>query len=111
MRFAMIIASTAVLSVAGAKALPAAPLAPVSSAPTIAAVHAPVAALLLVQDPTTTQPQPQTSKGDVKVDITTTTTHWYADPFWVAIGVIALVVIVLLVALAGRSGGTTTVVR
>jgi hypothetical protein len=108
----MIIASTAVLSVAGAKALPAAPPVPVSSAPTIAAVHAPVAAMLLVQDPATAQPQPQTAKGDVKVDINTTTTRsWYADPFWVAIGVIALVVIVLLVAFAGRGGGTTTVVR
>ena len=111
----MIIASAAVLSVAGAKTLPAATQAPLSQAP-VAMVHAPIAALAALQDPANPQPaqpaQPQTSKGDVKVDINTTTTHsWYADPFWVAIGVIALVVIVLLVAFAGRGGGTTTVVR
>jgi hypothetical protein len=110
----MIIASAAVLSVAGAKTLPAATQAPVSHAP-VAMVQAPIAAIAALQDAGGAQPtpaQPQTSKGDVKVDINSTTTHsWYADPFWIAIGVIALVVIVLLVAFAGRGGSSTTVVR
>lgn len=34
---------------------------------------------------------------------------WYTSPTWIAIGAIALVVIVLLIVMAGRGGGTTIV--
>jgi len=38
---------------------------------------------------------------------------WYASPVWIAIGVIALVLVIMLVAMAARGGGGggTTVVR
>ena len=36
---------------------------------------------------------------------------WYANPVWLAIGGIALVVLVLLVVTASKGGGGTTVVR
>ncbi|MGH7607500.1 MAG: hypothetical protein ACREME_09185 [Gemmatimonadales bacterium] len=36
---------------------------------------------------------------------------WYTQPVWIAIGVIALIVIILLIAMAGRGGGRTTVVK
>jgi hypothetical protein len=34
---------------------------------------------------------------------------WYTNPVWIAIGVIALVVLVLLIVMATRGGGTTVV--
>ncbi len=37
--------------------------------------------------------------------------RWYASPVWIAIGVLAAVVLVLLIAMALRGGGGTTVVR
>jgi hypothetical protein len=108
----ILMTSAAALLIAGATALPAAPSASASTLPAIAAVQAPVSAYLtVVQEP---QAQPQSQGGEVKlkVDINDNSgTVWYADPFWIAIGVIALVVVVLLVALATRGGGTTTVVR
>ena len=107
MRFVTMMTSAAVLLFAGANTAPAATHGATGSA---WAVQAPVVATLAtVQD---AQPQPP-AKGevDVNVDLDNDGAVWYADPFWIAVGVIALVVIVLLVALAGRGGGTTTVVR
>jgi len=48
----------------------------------------------------------------VQVDIKTTESHseWYTHPVWIAIGVIALVLIIALIAMAGRRN-TTTVVK
>lgn len=34
---------------------------------------------------------------------------WYTNPVWIAIGVIALVLIIALIVMAGRRGGTTVV--
>ena len=105
MRFVTMMTSAAVLLFASANVAPAAP-----QSGSAWMVQAPVVATLAtVQD---AQPQPP-AKGevDVDVDLDSGGTVWYADPFWIAVGVIALVVIVLLVALAGRGGGTTTVVR
>lgn len=52
----------------------------------------------------------------VKVELTTTgtTTTWYTDPFWLAIGGVAVLIIIVLAIMASRSSGTkstTTVVR
>jgi hypothetical protein len=51
----------------------------------------------------------------VKVDVTTTESHtsWYADPMWLAIGGLALLIVIVLAVMAGRGrdSGTTTVVR
>jgi len=48
---------------------------------------------------------------DAKIEIKTTDSHgaWYTQPVWIAIGIIALVLIVALIAMAGRRGNTTVV--
>jgi hypothetical protein len=62
------------------------------------------APLALLQDP-----------APVKVDVHTTETHtvWYTDPVWLAIGgvVVLLIIILAVVAVRGRDGSNTTVVR
>lgn len=35
--------------------------------------------------------------------------QWYANPVWIAIGGLALIVLVTLIVMAGRGGGTTVV--
>jgi hypothetical protein len=46
--------------------------------------------------------------SEVNVDIDAGGGAWYTDPVWIAIGVVALVIIVLAVALSNR-GGTTVI--
>jgi len=48
---------------------------------------------------------------DAKIEIKTTDSHgaWYTQPVWIAIGIIALVLILALIAMAGRRGNTTVV--
>jgi hypothetical protein len=55
------------------------------------------------------QPQPPPS-GEIDVDITTTSDggDWYANPVWIGIGAVALLLIVVLVVMASR-GGTTVI--
>ncbi len=57
---------------------------------------------------TTTLQEP----SGVKVDVKTTESHseWYTHPVWIAIGVIVFVLIIALIAMAGRRN-TTTVVK
>jgi hypothetical protein len=112
MRFAMMMSSVAVLLCAGASDAQAATR-DVSAPSAVAAVAIPVSAALATVQDAQAQPQPQTSPGDVKVDIGVERTEhvWYADPMWIALGVVALVVIVLAIVLAGRGGDSTTVVR
>jgi hypothetical protein len=55
----------------------------------------------------TQQSQP-VQPPSVDVDVDTADGSWYANPVWIAVGVIALVLIVALVVMAGR-GGTTVV--
>jgi hypothetical protein len=58
--------------------------------------------LAALQDPNVT----------VQINDNTTRTSWYTQPMWLAIGGVALVVIILIAVLAGRSGrGNTTVVK
>ncbi|PYO93833.1 MAG: hypothetical protein DMD62_08325 [Gemmatimonadetes bacterium] len=46
-----------------------------------------------------------------KVEIKTGESHaaWYTQPVWIAIGVIALVLIIVLISMAGRRNNTTVV--
>jgi hypothetical protein len=54
----------------------------------------------------------QDAKVTVQVNDNTTHTSWYTQPIWLAIGGVALVVIILIAVLAGRAGrGNTTVVK
>jgi hypothetical protein len=57
------------------------------------------------------QQQPAQPEGriDVNVDLDRDGGAWYTNPVWVAIGVIALIVLVLLIVMATRGGGTTIV--
>jgi hypothetical protein len=96
----MIVATAVLLSV-GAGAASAAPTMDVPYLMTVSAV----------QDPA---PPPQTSGGDVKVDVDLDddgATVWYTDPLWIVLGAAAVIVVVALVAAAARGGGGTTVVR
>jgi amino acid transporter len=49
-----------------------------------------------------------------KLDVDINVNHhsggrWYANPVWIAIGALALIVLVVLIVMAGRGGGTTIV--
>jgi hypothetical protein len=50
---------------------------------------------------------------DINVDINVNrgATPWYRSPVWIAIGVLALVILVLIVVLATRAGVGTTIVK
>jgi hypothetical protein len=56
------------------------------------------------------QGQPVQGKVDVNIN-----THsggggaWWANPIWIAIGVIALVLLVVIIAMAARGSGTTVI--
>jgi anti-sigma-K factor RskA len=62
---------------------------------------------------------PAESETDIDVDVTerettteTTTSEpavWYANPFWMTAGAMAVVVVVVLLIAAGRSGGPTVI--
>ncbi len=48
----------------------------------------------------------------VRVDVHTpeSNTIWYADPFWIAVGGVALLIIIVLAVMASRRGKTTTTI-
>jgi hypothetical protein len=48
---------------------------------------------------------------DAKIEIKTTDSQgaWYTQPVWIAIGIIALVLVLALIAMAGRRNNTTVV--
>ncbi|HET8713224.1 MAG TPA: hypothetical protein VFM23_06020 [Gemmatimonadales bacterium] len=53
-----------------------------------------------------------TTTQDAKVDINVNEKQggaWYTNPVWIAIGIIALVLIIALIAMAGRGRDTTVV--
>lgn len=45
----------------------------------------------------------------IDVDVNAGGAAWYTDPIWIAIGVIALVVLILLIAMATRRNNTTVI--
>ena len=51
----------------------------------------------------------QGAKIEVTTNNQTTRGAWYTQPVWIAIGIIALVLIIALIAMAGRRGNTTVV--
>lgn len=78
------------------------------SAPGLAAAAvAPGAASSVVSFQEAPPAQPQAPS--LTIDVDTDEGAWYASPVWIAIGVLALVLIVALIMMAGRGG--TTVVR
>ena len=51
---------------------------------------------------------------DAKIEVTTNRSSrgaWYTQPVWIAIGVIALVLVIALIAMAGRRRDNTTVIK
>jgi len=68
---------------------------------------APVA--MLESQQTSPQPQPP----QINVEVNRGSRGWYANPVWLAIGGIALVIVILMIVMAARGGGPggTTVVR
>lgn len=50
---------------------------------------------------------------DAKIEVNTHNTHgaWYTQPVWIAIGIIAVVLIIVLISMAGRGRSNTTVVK
>jgi hypothetical protein len=110
MRFRMIMTSAAALLFAGAVPVKASPVdqapAPNAVAAVVQTSVTPSLALLQQQPPA--EPAQQTRVT------TETTTSWYADPIWIGVGLVALLVVILLIALASRrsdGGSTTTVIR
>ena len=78
-----------------------------TSAPMIGAM-AVLDAQTTAQPPAQQQPQPP----QINVEVNRGGRAWYANPVWVAIGGVALVLVVLLIVVAARGGGGgTTVVR
>ena len=56
---------------------------------------------------------PAQPSGKVDVDINVNRGQgggrWYANPVWIAIGALAVIVLIALIVMAGRGGGTTIV--
>jgi formate-dependent nitrite reductase membrane component NrfD len=52
----------------------------------------------------------QESPVKVEVQTTESTTSWYADPFWLGVGGVAVLIVLVLAVMASRSGKTTTTV-
>jgi hypothetical protein len=80
------------------------------AAPAVTASGSVVAASAVenVQQPDPPPPAQPSARLDIDID-TDRGGAWYTQPIWIAIGVIALIVIVALIAMAGRGGGTTVV--
>jgi hypothetical protein len=101
MRFPMLITTAAAILMSGATVAPAATTAASSSKLVAMSVPMAISAAQNVPEP------------EIKVDINLADdrTVWYADPFWIVIGVAVIGLIVVLVALSSRGGGGTTVIR
>jgi cell division protein FtsW (lipid II flippase) len=50
-------------------------------------------------------------QAKIEVKTTDSSGAWYTQPVWIAIGVIALILIIVLISLAGRGRSNTTVVK
>jgi len=97
-----LMAAGAALILATATTAPQTHAAPLPSAAIVVSAHAAPLAATTVVAPV----------QDAKIEITTndhTSRAWYTQPVWIAIGIIALVLIIALIAMAGRRGNTTVV--
>lgn len=98
-----LMAAAAALVITSATAAPQA-----SAAPN----HATVSAIATVTLPTTTYIATTVAIQDAKIDVKIDDGSggaWYTQPVWIAIGIVALVLIILLIVSAGRRD--TTVVK
>jgi hypothetical protein len=55
------------------------------------------------------QGQPVQGKIDVDINTHSGGAAWWTNPIWIAIGVIALVLLIVIVAMAARGSGTTVI--
>lgn len=84
------------------------------STPSIAAQvgHSHGGAVVALQQPSGGGAQAQPG-GKLDVDINVNHGggggRWYANPMWIAIGALAVIVLIALIVMAGRGGGTTVV--
>jgi hypothetical protein len=55
--------------------------------------------------------QPGVVPPDVDIDIAerTVSGDWWANPVWIGVGIVALILLIVIVALATKGGGTTVV--
>jgi hypothetical protein len=45
----------------------------------------------------------------IDIDVDSADAAWWTNPLWIAIGVVALVLLIVIIALAVRGGGTTVI--
>jgi hypothetical protein len=55
------------------------------------------------------QEQPVIPKAEIDIDVNRGEGNWWVSPTWLAIGGIALVLLIVIVAMVARGGGTTIV--
>ncbi len=98
MRF--IVATAAVLVMATA----------VSSLPGSSAIQISGTSLAAQEQQPAAQPAaPATPKADIDINVNHGGRAWYASPVWIAIGAIAVVLVIVLIATVARGGGTTVI--
>jgi len=51
----------------------------------------------------------QPGQYSIDIDVDGGDSAWWANPLWIAIGVVALVLLIVIIALAVRGGGTTVI--
>jgi hypothetical protein len=51
----------------------------------------------------------QPGQYSIDIDVDTSDAAWWTNPLWIGIGVVALVLLVVIIALAVRGGGTTII--
>jgi hypothetical protein len=76
-----------------------------SAAVPVAAAAAESGSTLTADD----QQQPPSGRLEIDIDTDRRGGAWYTSPVWIAIGAVALVVLILLIVMATRGGGTTIV--
>jgi len=83
------------------------------STPSVAAVgssHDTTTVVALQQPSGGAAPAAQPSgKVDVDINVNHGGARWYANPMWIAIGALALIVLIVLIVMAARGGGTTVI--
>jgi hypothetical protein len=72
----------------------------------VASPTAPAASAQTAQPPPDPAPQPPKIDVDINTD---SGAVWYRQPIWIALGAVALIVVVAMLVMAGRGGGTTIV--
>lgn len=51
----------------------------------------------------------QPGQYEVDIDVDSGGAAWWANPLWIGIGVVGLVLLIVIIALATRGGGTTVI--